>query len=101
MLVIFLLLCDGFNKLFSSFLICQSGIFEKSNRIAASQQDKEWIVPFNITKELCGTLFKNWVKDLWFAPTDLTKTRLRGIKALCNKKKKQQEEKRKKKFFQN
>lgn len=34
----------------------------------------EWVVPFNITKEVCGELFQSWAKNLWFAPTDLGPT---------------------------
>jgi len=32
------------------------------------------VIPFNVKKEACLDLFYFWVKDLWFAPSDLEKT---------------------------
>jgi hypothetical protein len=43
-----------------------------------SQLDINWetdlVIPFNVKKEVCTDLFYSWVKELWFAPSDLTKT---------------------------
>lgn len=35
--------------------------------------DVDCVIPFNVKKEACVELFYYWIKELWFAPTDLEK----------------------------
>jgi len=33
--------------------------------------ESDLVIPFNVKKEVCVDLFNSWVKELWFAPSDL------------------------------
>jgi len=43
-------------------------------RNGSFSNDSDCVIPFNVKKEACLDLFYYWVKDLWFAPSDLEKT---------------------------
>lgn len=34
-------------------------------------QETDYVIPFNVKKDICSDLFYSWLKDLWFAPYDL------------------------------
>jgi hypothetical protein len=36
-------------------------------------RELDYVLPCNVTKEVCTDLFNAWAKDLWFAPSDLIK----------------------------
>jgi len=38
----------------------------------------DWVIPFNVKKELCTDLFYSWIKELWFAPSDLIRNAVVG-----------------------
>lgn len=39
-----------------------------------SRIESDYVIPFNVKKEVCVDLFHSWIKDLWFAPFDLQKS---------------------------
>lgn len=40
--------------------------------------DSDCVIPFNVKKEVCQDLFLFWIKDLWFAPSDLNRRAMLG-----------------------
>ena len=35
--------------------------------------ESDCVIPFNVKKAVCTDLFYSWVKELWFAPSDMSK----------------------------
>jgi len=48
-----------------------SSSFSSPYNVIIPFQQLDCVIPFNVKKEVCIDLFSVWIRDLWFAPSDL------------------------------